>query len=356
MNSFSQINNCHEIIPYISPVNIVRIANESELTIHQLTGRKRGLINAEVIALSIVSFAIVPLAGETNIYTIKLYKGEDLVDPFRLNKKYHDILDDWTCEKRRRPNGQCDKVYYHMKKRSICRSVMNVCRYIFDGYEKMKVEVDSETNMIKEIKIGSPKRPSKKRKKEPSNSEHTTKEQKANNGELYVGNEVALMCEMIELKETSEFVVCSMDNLKNLPNPKAFDKQSSSNLSNDDVLMRSLVQKEKTERITNLDCHEVVVVLHQEVDKVKMTKEYALLQTFLLEVAPPMKIGSAKEGDKTTLEDSHGKEDNLISHENIFTNMDNFDLFSPKEDDPFILYGIENDDFEDAYTPNIKDM
>ncbi|KAH0712589.1 hypothetical protein KY289_008548 [Solanum tuberosum] len=79
----------------------------------------------------------------------------------------------------------------------------------------MKVEDDSETNMIKEIKIR------------------------------------------------------SMDNLKNLPNPKAFDKQSSSNLSSDDVLMRSLVQKEETERITNLDCHEVVVVLHQEVDKVK---------------------------------------------------------------------------------------
>lgn len=60
-----------------------------------------------------------------------------------------------------------------------------------------------------------------------------------------------------------------MDNLKVLPNHKSFDKQSSFNLSNDDVLMRSLVQKEETERITNLDCHELVVVLHQEVDKVK---------------------------------------------------------------------------------------
>ncbi|KAG5577036.1 hypothetical protein H5410_057170 [Solanum commersonii] len=82
-------------------------------------------------------------------------------------------------------------------------------------------------------------------------------------------------------------------------------------------------------------------------------------QNFALpEVAPPMKIDSAKEGDKTTLEDSNGKEDHLISHDNIFTNMDNFDLFSPKEglDDPFLLCGIENDDFEDAYTPNIKDM
>ncbi|KAG5577027.1 hypothetical protein H5410_057161 [Solanum commersonii] len=37
--------------------------NESELTLHQLTGRKRGLINAEVIAISTVSFAIVPLAA-----------------------------------------------------------------------------------------------------------------------------------------------------------------------------------------------------------------------------------------------------------------------------------------------------
>ncbi|KAH0715164.1 hypothetical protein KY284_008069 [Solanum tuberosum] len=105
----------------------------------------------------------------------------------------------------------------------------------------MEVEVDSETNTVKEIKIGSPKLPSKKRKKESSNSEHTTTKQKENNGELHVGNEVALMCETIEHKETSEFVVRSMDNLKNLANHKAFDNQSSSNLSNDDVLMRSLV-------------------------------------------------------------------------------------------------------------------
>uniref|UniRef100_M1DQ80 Uncharacterized protein n=1 Tax=Solanum tuberosum TaxID=4113 RepID=M1DQ80_SOLTU len=164
MDSSSEINNCREIIPYVSPVNIVRIAaqenqrvdisepvllpssvsshprenvsgtsNESELTPHQLTRRKRELINAEVVALSDVSFAIVPLAGETNIYTVKLNK------------------------------------------------------------------------------------------------------------------------------------VRSMDNLKDLPNHKGFDKKSSSNLSNDDVLMQSLVQKEETERITNFDCHEVVVVLHQEI-------------------------------------------------------------------------------------------
>ncbi|KAH0712481.1 hypothetical protein KY289_008440 [Solanum tuberosum] len=133
----------------------------------------------------------------------------------------------------------------------------------------MEVEIDSETNMVKEIKIGSPKLPSKKRKKESSNSEHTTTKQTENDGELHEGNEVALMCEMIELKETNEFVVRSMDNLKNLPNHKAFDKQSFSNLSNDDVLMTSLVQKEETERLTNLDFHEVVVVLHQEVDKIK---------------------------------------------------------------------------------------
>uniref|UniRef100_M1BM36 Uncharacterized protein n=1 Tax=Solanum tuberosum TaxID=4113 RepID=M1BM36_SOLTU len=78
----------------------------------------------------------------------------------------------------------------------------------------------------------------------------------------------------------------------------------------------------------------------------------------LPEVAPPMKIDSAREGDKTTIEDSNGKEDHLISYDNIFTNMNNFDLFSSKEglDDPFLLYEIENDDFEDAYTPNIKDM
>ncbi|KAK4708630.1 hypothetical protein R3W88_029555 [Solanum pinnatisectum] len=51
----------------------------------------------------------------------------------------------------------------------------------------------------------------------------------------------------------------------------------------------------------------------------------------LPKVVPSMKIDNAKEGDKTTLDDSHRKEDHLISHDNIFTNMDNFDLFSPKE-------------------------
>ena len=60
--------------------------------------------------------------------------------------------------------------------------------------------------IFNQIKIGSPKRPSKKRKKESSNSEHTTTEQKENNGELHLGNGVALMGEMMELKETSEFV------------------------------------------------------------------------------------------------------------------------------------------------------
>lgn len=30
---------------------------------------------------------------------------------------------------------------------------MNVCIYILDGYEKMEVEVDSEINMVKEIKV-----------------------------------------------------------------------------------------------------------------------------------------------------------------------------------------------------------
>ncbi|KAK4716294.1 hypothetical protein R3W88_014632 [Solanum pinnatisectum] len=290
-----------------------------------------------------------------------------------------------------------------------------------------------------------------------------------------------------------------MDNLKDLPNHKALDKQSSSNLSNNDVLMRSLVQKDETERISNLDCHEVVVVLHQEVDKVKegedevfahlnksneldsefspsvgkecsrsskfdklsssnismdvihlmsplfqevqdtsfanlelqnvvpkdkvhreinvhvvvtLAKNEELTINFsyneenmeqvpisqsleiknnekahmekglpyednygekemivnltnnvkfviaadftldtgendkegvcsttnfsLPEVAPPMKIGNAKEGEKTTLEDSHGKEDYLISHDNRFTNMDNFDLFSPIEGEDWV--------------------
>ena len=54
--------------------------------------------------------------------------------------------------------------------------------------------------IFNQIKIGYPKRPSNKIKRESSNSEHTTTEQKENNGELHLGYEVALMYEMIELK------------------------------------------------------------------------------------------------------------------------------------------------------------
>lgn len=48
-------------------------------------------------------------------------------------------------------------------------------------------------------------------------------------------------------------------------------------------------------------------------------------------VAAAMKIDSAKEGNKTKLEDSYGKEDHQKAHDNIFSNMENCDLFSPKE-------------------------
>ena len=44
-----------------------------------------------------------------------------------------------------------------------------------------------------------------------------------------------------------------------------------------------------------------------------------------------MEIDNAKEGDKTMLEDSHEKEDHVIAHDNVFANMNDFDLFSPKE-------------------------
>ncbi|KAK4708778.1 hypothetical protein R3W88_029703 [Solanum pinnatisectum] len=117
----------------------------------------------------------------------------------------------------------------------------------------------------------------------------------------------------------------------------------------------------ENEMIVNLTNNvKFVTAVDSTLDTCENDKEGVCITTnfTLPEVAPPMKIDSAKEGDKTTLEDSHGKVDHLISHDNIFTNMDNFDLFSPKEglDDLFLLYGIENDDFEDAYTPNIKDM
>uniref|UniRef100_M1AKL4 Uncharacterized protein n=1 Tax=Solanum tuberosum TaxID=4113 RepID=M1AKL4_SOLTU len=387
MDSSSEINNCREIIPYVSPVNIVRIAaqenqrvdisesvllpssvsnhprenvsgtpNEYELTLHQLTWRKRGLINAEVIAISTVSFAIVPLASETNIYTVKLNKGEDLVDPFRLNQKYHDIFNDWTCEKKRRPNGQCDKIYLRWSREYGSRNrFRNQYGKECSGPSKFN-KLSSPNVSIDVLHLMSPLF------QEVDNTSFTNLELQNIVPEDKVHREINDHV-IVTLAKNEELTISfsyNEENMEQVPISQSLEMENNENAHMEKGLPYEDNYGEK-EMIVNLTNNvKFVTAADSTLDTGENDKEGVCITTnfALPEIAPTMKIDSAKEGDKNTLEDSHGKEDHLISHDNIFTNMDNFDLFSPKEglDDPFLLYGIENDDFEDAYTPNIKDM
>ncbi|OIS98156.1 PREDICTED: uncharacterized protein LOC109233762 [Nicotiana attenuata] len=163
------------------------ILNEP-VTPQQLTTRKRRLVNAQVLGYTPVSFIILPSESEANTYTVKLNKtGEQPNDPFGLNSKYNDILLGWTAETRQRPNGHCDTFYYHEKRNAECRSVADVRRFIFKGFEKLKVEVDPETNEVKEFRV---EQHTKKRKAQSSSSEKepAAKKQKGSSSELLVGN------------------------------------------------------------------------------------------------------------------------------------------------------------------------
>ncbi|KAK4344901.1 hypothetical protein RND71_035077 [Anisodus tanguticus] len=328
----------------------------SGITPHQLTGRKRRLVNADVIPKTTVNFVIVPLTNETNIYTVKLDKGEDINDPFELNLKYKDVLRKWICETRQRPNG-----HYDTKKRTQCRSRAEVRRFIFEGFEKLKVEVDPETNTVKETKIGAPKQHSKKRKTNSSSPPKLDKPFSSN-----VSMNVLHVEPFLRKGNSSSFA--NLDLHKIVPQHKENEEvkneelvtECSYNEENMEqvVIPQSLEIWSSTEISASFDLHEVVQEKEEEgrkaihVEKklpcednyaeeeiiLKMTRRESALQIFILQEV--VSQDSAKEGNKTMIEDAHEKKE-LLSYEDIFPehrevedevnvsldNIDDFDLF-----------------------------
>uniref|UniRef100_K4D8M1 Uncharacterized protein n=1 Tax=Solanum lycopersicum TaxID=4081 RepID=K4D8M1_SOLLC len=154
-------------------------------------------------------------------------------------------------------------VYHHMRKSSICRSVMEVCRYILDGNEEVEVEVDSETNIVKEIK------------------------------------------EMDKVEEGENKVFSHLNKSNEL------DFEFSQSVENMEQVPISQFKN----------------------------KENAYMEKGL------------------PYEDNYGEKEMIANLANNveFVTFADFTLETGL-DDPFLLYGIENDDFGDAYTPNIKDL
>ncbi|KAK4344898.1 hypothetical protein RND71_035074 [Anisodus tanguticus] len=313
--------------------------NESEITPRHLTGRKRGLVNAEGKACTDVSFIIVPIKGEANIYTIELNKGEGFNDLFGLNDKYHALLHGWKYEMRKRPNGQCDKFYYHNTERAACRSVPHVRRYIFDGFEKLKVELDPETNSIKETKFGAPEQRSKKRKKESSSSkwEPAMKNQKSSTDKPSSSNVFMNVIHMEPLlKEGNNAIFANLDLNKIVPQYKENEEDKNEESACEISYNEAENDKEGVLCTTNFGLHEV---------------------------APEKKINNAKEGDITMLEDTHGKDNHLISHEKLFCkqreevfvewgNIADFDPYAHRGfvgelDNNIVFYAFPDDTLDD---------
>ncbi|KAF3661999.1 hypothetical protein FXO37_12665 [Capsicum annuum] len=83
------------------------------------------------------------------------------------------------------------QIYSHKSKRSMCRSIAEVRRQIFQG-EKLKAEIDPKTKAVTETKIGVADKKSKKRKGEFSISkkESAAKKHKNNGHDNYDNIEV----------------------------------------------------------------------------------------------------------------------------------------------------------------------
>ncbi|KAG5570827.1 hypothetical protein H5410_060593, partial [Solanum commersonii] len=105
-----------------------------------------------------VSFRIEPSKCEANCYTI--YKPqnvssdpaeEPISDPHCLNHKYKEMLHEWVAERRQRESGTFDMYYTHKYKGRKYRSIGQVRNYIFEGFHKLKMEVDQETNEVREV-------------------------------------------------------------------------------------------------------------------------------------------------------------------------------------------------------------
>ncbi|XP_049397349.1 uncharacterized protein LOC125861512 [Solanum stenotomum] len=91
------------------------------------------------------------------------------------------MLHEWVSERRQRESGAFDMYYTHKNKGHKYRSIVQVTNYIFQGFDKRKMEVDQETNEVREV--GVIEKCSKKRKGECSilKKESATEKQKSNN-------------------------------------------------------------------------------------------------------------------------------------------------------------------------------
>uniref|UniRef100_K4CYY5 MBD domain-containing protein n=1 Tax=Solanum lycopersicum TaxID=4081 RepID=K4CYY5_SOLLC len=228
-----ELNTCREIVPYVprisgapvmalqkqidntkfilepTPISSQPIQNDVETIIipQRLARKKRSLVTTKAIENTLVDFVIVPSEGATNLYTIKLKKNEDQAsDSYGLNSKYYDMLHGWKAERRQRQNGICETFYFHESKRSMCRSIGDVRRYIFKGFENLKVDVHPETNVVIESMVGIMEKKSKKRKRDSSNSKKELAVQKRKtNGQ-----------HSIDKSETPKFLDEVWNNLMNM--------------------------------------------------------------------------------------------------------------------------------------------
>ncbi|MCD7468870.1 hypothetical protein HAX54_007416, partial [Datura stramonium] len=171
----------------------------------ELPEKKRNLLTSITMSTVDISFQIIPSKGEANLYTIIPKKGQvftksqlndwkarqssaakdgctlsegdnseekPINDPYGLNYKYHDQLHGWKAIKKQRPTGKYD-MFYSRKcegKNITYRSIAEVRRHIFDGYEKLKVEVDQETGEVRVSPVGVVQKGSMKRNGECSYS------------------------------------------------------------------------------------------------------------------------------------------------------------------------------------------
>ncbi|KAG5571284.1 hypothetical protein H5410_061050, partial [Solanum commersonii] len=116
-----------------------------------------------------VSFRIKPSIDEASCYTI--YKpqmiridpaDESISDPHHLNLKYKEILYEWVYERKQCESGAFDMYYTHKNKGRKYRLIVQVRNYRFQGFDKLKMEVDQETIEVREV--GVVEKCSKKRK------------------------------------------------------------------------------------------------------------------------------------------------------------------------------------------------